>query len=163
MTIYLIGSLKNKEIPAIGVQLRALGYDAFDDWFAPGPEADDFWKKYEESRGRTYAEALKGHAAKHIYEFDKFHLDRADIGLLIMPAGKSAHMELGYMTGSKKPTFVLMDKPDRWDVMYQFASGIFFSMAEALEYFKDRAKVLKEIRKLKRKKRKNHKNKSKPA
>lgn len=144
--IYLIGSLRNKKIPEIGVKIRKLGYDVFDDWFAPGPEADDWWKKYEESRGRTYKEALKGHAARHIFEFDKSHIDASDIGLLIMPAGKSGHLELGYMIGRGKPGYVLMDKPDRWDVMYQFASQIFFDFEEMMKYFKDKKKVLKKPR-----------------
>ena len=131
--IYVIGSLRNENIPTISATLREeTGLEVFDDWFSPGPEADDFWKKYEEARGRTYQEALKGWAGKHVFEFDKFHIDRADIGVLIMPSGKSGHMELGYMIGRGKPCYVLMDVQDRWDVMYQFADGILFSMDELL-------------------------------
>jgi len=48
-----------------------------------------------------------------------------------MPAGKSGHMELGYMIGQGKPCFVYFDKePERWDVMYQFAKEVCFSMEE---------------------------------
>ena len=39
-TIYLIGSLRNPKIPEIGRQLRDLGFDVLDDWFAAGPRAD---------------------------------------------------------------------------------------------------------------------------
>lgn len=138
--IYVIGSLRNEAIPTIGSTLREeTGFEVFDDWFSPGPEADDFWKKYEEARGRTYEEALKGWAGKHVFEFDKHHIDRSDIGVLIMPAGKSGHLELGYMIGCGKPCFVLMDVQDRWDVMYQFADGVFFdfeSLVDALKKFK---------------------------
>jgi nucleoside 2-deoxyribosyltransferase len=120
--IYLIGSLKNKEIPHIANKLRELGFEVFDDWFSPGPEADDFWRDYEHVRGSTYKQALSNYAGKHIYEFDKFHIDRADIGVLIMPAGKSGHMELGYLIGRDKPCFVLFEKePEKWDVMYIFS------------------------------------------
>ena len=137
-TVYLIGSLRNESIPSIGVRLREeTGFEIFDDWFSPGPEADDFWKKYEEARGRTYAEALQGYAGQHVFEFDKFHIDRSDIGVLIMPGGKSAHLELGYMIGCGKKGYVLMDKPDRWDVMYQFATGVFFDMEDLIQELKN--------------------------
>jgi nucleoside 2-deoxyribosyltransferase len=126
-SIYLIGSLRNKMIPTVANSLENLGFDVFDDWFSPGPEADDWWRTYENSRGRTYGDALKGHAATHIYEFDKHHIDRCDIAVLSMPAGKSGHLELGYMLGQGKPGFIVFDEePERWDVMYKFATGIFF-------------------------------------
>lgn len=134
-SIYVIGSLRNDEIPEIATSLRALGLDSFDDWFAAGPEADDYWKKYEEGRGNGYKEALRGHAARHVFEFDKHHLDRCDSALLVLPAGKSGHLELGYVSGSGKPTYILLDRPDRWDVMYQFATEVFMNKEEMLEYF----------------------------
>jgi hypothetical protein len=33
-------------------------------------------------------------------------------------------MELGYIRGQRKPTFILLDSPDRWDVMYKFARRV---------------------------------------
>ena len=127
--VYLIGSLRNPEIPLIGNRLRDEGYDVFDDWFAGGKIADDEWQAYENTRGRSYAQALDGWAAKHVFEFDKHHLDRSDIGVLVMPAGKSGHLELGYMAGKGKTTFILFDKePDRYDVMYQFANRVVFNV-----------------------------------
>lgn len=137
-SIYVIGSLRNDDIPATASELRSLGIDVFDDWYAAGPEADDYWKKYEQEKGLTYQEALKGYAAKHVFEFDKHHLDRCDAALLVLPAGKSGHLELGYVAGSGKPTFILLDEEDvRWDVMYQFATKIFLNKDEMLEYFRN--------------------------
>lgn len=126
-TIYLISSLRNPETPAFANELEELGFEVFSDWFAPGPEADDFWRKYEKAHKRTYAEALKGYAAKHIFEFDKFHLDRCDAVVLLMPAGKSGHLELGYALGKGKPGYMLfLEEPERWDVMLQFCTDVFF-------------------------------------
>lgn len=130
--IYLIGSLRNKKIPHIAREIREkTGLRVFDDWFSPGPEADDFWRKYEKVRGSTYREALTNWAGKHVFEFDHHHVNKSEIGLLIMPAGKSGHLELGYMIGQKKPCFIYFDEePERWDIMYQFCflnkGNIFF-------------------------------------
>jgi nucleoside 2-deoxyribosyltransferase len=132
--IYLIGSLRNEKIPFIANNIRKLGFEVFDDWFSPGPEADEFWRTYEKNRGSSYKQALNNWAGKHIYEFDKHHIDRADIGVLYMPAGKSGHLELGYMIGQGKKCFVLFDEePERWDVMYQFAEAVCFSFDELKE------------------------------
>ena len=63
MNIYLIGSLRNPEVPLISDKLRKEGYEVFDDWYAAGEKADDNWRDYEQQRGRTYVEALSGLAA----------------------------------------------------------------------------------------------------
>lgn len=138
--IYLIGSLRNENVPSLAKEIRELvnnDWEVFDDWFSPGPEADDFWRKYEKVRGSTYKQALNNWAGKHVFEFDKFHIDRSDIGILYMPAGKSGHLELGYMIGKGKRCFILFDKePERWDVMYQFAEDIFFSKEDLFKKLK---------------------------
>lgn len=107
--IYLIGSLRNPQVPIIAQQLRAEGYEVFDDWYAAGPEADDKWRDYERDRGHSYIEALRGHAANHVFSFDKTHLDRADAGVLVLPAGKSGHLELGRLVGTGKPGYILLE------------------------------------------------------
>jgi len=136
--IYLIGSLRNAKINEIAARLREAGHEVFDDWFAAGPEADDYWQKYEIAKGNNYKQGLAGYAAKHVYEFDKYHLDRNDIAILALPAGKSGHLELGYMIGKGKPGYILFDEtmPDRWDVMYQFATGVFFTIADLIDELK---------------------------
>lgn len=134
MKIYLMGSLRNPEIVHIANALREKGFDVFDDWWSAGANADDAWRDYEKQRGRTYGEALQGHAATHIFALDKKHLDLCDVGIMLMPAGKSAHLELGYLLGKGKPGYILFDKePERYDVMYQFATGIFFNLEDLLK------------------------------
>lgn len=124
--IYVIGSLRNPQIVEVGNALREDGFEVFDEWHAGGKEADDEWQRYEKQRGRTYHQALKGHHAHHTFQHDLFHLNRARGGLLVLPAGKSGHMEFGYIVGQGKPGFVLADKaePDRFDLMTQFATSI---------------------------------------
>ncbi len=121
-----MGSLRNKNIPILGNELRTQGFDVFDDWWSNGYEADDWLWEYEKGRGHSYLQALKGFAAQHIFEFDKKHLNRCEAGVLLLPAGKSCHLELGYILGQGKLGYILLDKlPERIDVMYNFASGVF--------------------------------------
>ena len=131
--IYLIGSLQNPQVPEIANEIRkATGEEVFDDWYAAGPEADDYWRDYEKSRGRSYKEGLQGLAARHVFDFDLQHLNRSTRGVLILPAGRSGHLELGYIIGQGKPGYILLDNPDRWDVMYRFAT-VCFTQEELIE------------------------------
>lgn len=132
--IYVIGSLRNPGIPQVSAALRKAGHYVFDDWHAAGPEADDCWKAYEQARGRSYIEALSGHAAQHVFDFDKRHLDDCDTAVLVYPAGKSAHLELGYMLGKGKRGFILLeDGNDRWDVMTKFATGVVATLEDLVK------------------------------
>lgn len=134
--VYLIGSLRNPLVPEVAKAIReATNDEVFDDWYAAGPEADDYWRDYERGRGHSYSDALRGFAAKHVFDFDKFHLDRADVGVLMLPAGKSGHLELGYLSGRGASTYILLDKePERFDVMYQFANrGVYTTLDDLLK------------------------------
>lgn len=138
--IYVIGSLRNPEVPRLAERLRALGHQVHDDWHAPGPETDDFWRAYEKARGRTFVEALKGRHAETVFEYDKRWLTWADTVVMLMPAGKSGHLEFGWAIGQGKEGHILLEpKEDRWDVMYKFATEVwddpdtFFDYMSALE------------------------------
>ena len=140
--IYLMGSLANENIPFIGNRIRKMGFEVYDDWWSPGPLADSYLKHYAKIRGLGYKETLATHAAKHIYQFDKGLMDNADIGVLVMNAGKSAHLELGYFVGCGKPGYILFDKePSKIDIMYQFATDIFFNIEELIEELKKHDKA----------------------
>lgn len=123
-TVYIVGSLRNPQIPIIGNALRSWGYEAFDDWWSASEDADEWWQKHERMKGRTYQEAINGWHAKNVHAFDKYHIDRSDAGLLVMPAGRSGHLEIGHMSGQGKPCYVLFDKePERFDIMFRLCSG----------------------------------------
>jgi nucleoside 2-deoxyribosyltransferase len=134
-SIYIIGSLKNPKIIEIANLIQdSLKVEAFSDWFYAGPEADDAWRDGTKARGLTYKQALNTYSADTIFNFDKHHLDRCDAALLVMPAGKSGHLELGYAIGSGKPGFILFEEiPERYDVMVKFATGVFFNRREMVE------------------------------
>jgi hypothetical protein len=125
--IYLIGALANPEIPHFANRLRKQGFEVFDQWWAPGKFADSYWRNYTKIRGMSYKEALNDYAARHIFEFDVKHLRAADIAVLLAPAGKSAHLELGWHLRGGKPGYILFpSEPRRYDVMIQFCTDYFF-------------------------------------
>lgn len=133
-SIYIVGSLRNPKVLEVAAALRGAGHEVFDDWYSAGEKADDAWQAYSKQRGWSYQEALDGYSAQHVFSFDKKHIDRCDTGLLVLPAGKSGHLELGYMIGRGKEGYILLDgEPERLDVMYAFATRVFSSLDEAKE------------------------------
>ena len=144
MKIYLIGSLRNPKVADLASKLEADLNAAFAphtvevwcDWFGAGYEADDKWQAYETARGRSMVDAIMhGDNAEHVWSYDKKHLDESQIAILMLPAGKSGHLELGYMIGTGKNTVVYFDKePERWDVMYKFCDMLVVGYEDLRDY-----------------------------
>lgn len=138
MKIYLLGSLRNPRVPVVASELRREGFDVFDDWYAAGRDTDEHWQAYEMSRGRTFREALEGHHANTVFALDTKHLIEADAGVLVAPAGKSAHLELGYCAGMGKVNVALFERePERWDVMMKF-TNVVSSLEELKAFLKEK-------------------------
>jgi hypothetical protein len=135
MKIYLIGSLRNPEVPKIANKIREHGYEVFDQWYSAGPNADDHLRDHFVAMGMNHKEILKTAAAVNIFEFDKRHIQASDVVVLLMPAGKSGFLELGWALGQGKQGYILFDQdPERVDVMFQFADDIFYSVTELVEH-----------------------------
>lgn len=132
--VYIGGALANPEIVRITALLKDNSISAFSEWYTPGAEADVKWRDYEIALGYDYRTALKRPAAVNTFTFDKRHIDECDTFLMVLPCGKSAHMELGYAIGKGKRGIIYMpNEPERWDVMYGFADRIVMTDKELLE------------------------------
>ena len=150
--IYIIGSLRSPNPPAVASFLREQlgpGVEVFDDWYAAGEHADDSWRDYEQERGHTFAQALGGYAARHVFEYDRKHLNESDVVVLVLPAGRSGHLEFGWAMGKGKTGIILLEEPrspnakveaapppERWDVMYNFATAVVQKEEELVKMLK---------------------------
>lgn len=73
---------------------------------------------------------------------DMHALQAADATVLVLPCGRSAHLELGYATGSGQRTIVLLDQPmSEPELMYLMNSEICVSLEEVIESLRDRQAV----------------------
>lgn len=141
MKIYIGGSLANARIRELGLTIQhslSLHTRVFNDWAAAHPEADDKWRDYEQEKKHTIQSALRGHAGQQVFNFDRLNLIAADIFVLVLPCGKSAHLEAGFMSGLReagfgKKVYALIDQePQRYDVMYNFFDAVFSTEDELL-------------------------------
>lgn len=133
--VYIGGRLAEPLIVEVTKTLTAAGFDAFSEWYTPGPEADVLWRDYEMALGFNYREALKRPSAQNTFNFDKRFIEVSDAFVMLFPAGRSAHLELGYAKGIGKKCIIYMPDgdPERWDVMYNFADAIVYTQEELLE------------------------------
>lgn len=125
MNIYITGSMRGERVLSAATALRTAGHRIFVDWFMPGPRADEWWRLRAMELGHTYSTALRSAHAKHVFEFDMHWLGWCDAAVMVMPCGKSAWAEMGWLRGQGKPVWVWLETPDpeRWDIMLQLASG----------------------------------------
>jgi len=63
---------------------------------------------------------------KKAFAEDKKWLDWCDTCILLLPSGRSAHLEAGYVKGCGKKFYIYGEfLHSEWDVMYGFADGLY--------------------------------------
>lgn len=85
--------------------------------------SEDFWK------------VLGNEEARGIFRRDMTYLRNADIVILLLPSGKSAHLELGFACGLGKDAYVVLNGVFEPEITYLMAgeSGIVGTMKEMLD------------------------------
>lgn len=125
MKIYTASSWRNERYPAVVNALEAEGHEVYD-FRNPWDEGAAFnWEQidpnWENWGARGFAEALEHPLAERGFKSDKAGMDWADVCVLILPSGKSSHMEAGYMAGKGKPVHILLDG-GRPELTYKLAN-----------------------------------------
>ena len=85
----------------------------------------------------TEITAQKEDRIRKVFEEDKKWIDWADAVLLILPSGKSAHLEAGYAKGTGKIVVAYSNSfpLGEFEVMYGFMDLVSDSKVETLAYF----------------------------
>lgn len=128
--IYVASSWRNTIQPLIVGVLRAAGHEVYD-FRAPAPdnagfawsEIDPDWQNWTPDQFIT--DLYSGHPAiVRGFGFDKAALDWCDTCVLVLPSGRSAHLEAGYCAGQGKLVLAYLH-PDRFEpeLMYLLGNG----------------------------------------
>ena len=67
---------------------------------------------------------------------DKLALQMADVTVLVLPCGRSAHLELGYAAGQGQHIAILMLEPNEPELMYLLCDRVCLSMDELLSWLR---------------------------
>jgi hypothetical protein len=132
VNIYVASSWRNELQPSVVRGLRALGYSVYDfrDHGFGWRQIDKEWESWTPSEARGM---LLHSLAQAGFARDKTALDQCDVCVLVLPCGRSAHLELGYAIGQGKPGIVFWPSdlhPYEPDLMYLLAQYVVVSSSE---------------------------------
>lgn len=144
MRIYVATSWKNELQPMVVEYLRLLEHEVYD--FRNPKEGDEgfHWKQVserplEEWTHDYWKQVLQHPRAEEGFQNDMSALHWCDACLLVMPCGRSAHMELGWAAASGRHTAVMVPPghPVEPDLMVKMTSGgLLFGMEEVRQWLK---------------------------
>lgn len=137
--IYVASSWRNTIQPSVVIALRDAGHEVYD-FRSPTAGEDGFaWTNIDTNwlnwTPEHFAEVLKtnDYAAKG-FGLDKAALEWCDTVVMVLPCGRSAHLELGYIAGQGKDSYILLNE-DKFEpeLMYLLNTACANSIQEIIE------------------------------
>lgn len=134
--IYVASSWRNLYQPEVVRFLREQGHEVYDFRHPEGrtgfqwSEIDENWQKWAVSRYRT---ALEHPIACAGFKSDFDAMQWADVCVLVLPCGRSAHSEAGWMKGAGKKVIVYQPCDEEPELMYKLFDGICLCDVELLD------------------------------
>ena len=81
-----------------------------------------------------YKQGLQHHSSKRQFQADLDALNWADTCLLVLPCGRSAHTEAGWLKGAGKKVIVYIPEMQEAELMYKLFDLISDSLEEVNQY-----------------------------
>ena len=137
MKIYVASSWRNPGQPVVVDVLRQAGHEVYD-FRHPTPQDNGFhwseidpnWRNWEPE---AYIEGLKHPLADDGFGKDMCGLNWSEATVLVLPCGRSAHLEAGYAAGQGKPVIILLDVGFEPELMYKMAWRCVTDLRELIE------------------------------
>lgn len=138
MRVYVASSWRNTHQPTVVEVLRGAGHDVYDFRHPPGGDHLGFkWSAVDPDWRRwgpyTFRHALSHRIACAGFRADFEAMCASEAFVLVMPCGRSSHLELGWAAGYGKHTIVLLDGHSEPELMYKLADTIAVDLDEVLE------------------------------
>ena len=149
--VYVASSWRNADQPAVVAALEAAGIDCYD-FRHPAEGNEGFsWRQVGSTSGYdgpgitpkgqdlvdvdTYRRMLDHPRAVHGFDLDFAAMMRADAFVLVLPCGRSAHLELGWAVGAGKRTAIILEDPAEPELMFRMVDFLAHDVDEVLEWF----------------------------
>lgn len=136
MKVYVASSWRNSHQPHVVKLLREMGHEVYD-FRNPEPGDHGFaWsdldRAWETWTPDVYVAMLDHALACRGFLKDYTAMKEADACVLVLPCGRSAHLEAGYFVGAGKPLVIYYPATDRVEpeLMYRMASQVVTTHAE---------------------------------
>ena len=135
--IYVASSWRNKYYPEVVNALRAAGHEVYDFRNPPHGGNGFHWTDIDEDAPNwtfgQYAEGLHHRLAEKQFSADLEALEWADTCVLVLPCGRSAHTEAGWMAGAGKRVIAYIPEMVEPELMYKLFDGVVGSINDLLQ------------------------------
>ena len=135
--IYVASSWRNPYFPDVVNRLRAAGHEVYDFRNPPHGGAGFHWTDIDPDAPNwtyaQYAEGLRHPLAERQFQADIDALTWADTCVLVLPCGRSAHTEAGWMAGAGKRVIAYIPEMVEPELMYKLFAGVAGSLDELVE------------------------------
>ena len=126
--IYVASSWRNPFFPQVVERLRQEGHEVYDFRNPPHGGQGFHWTDIDENAPHwtfgQYAEGLHHPLAERQFLADREALDWADTCVLVLPSGRSAHTEAGYLAGAGRRVIVFIPEMVEPELMYKLFDGV---------------------------------------
>ena len=135
--VYVASSWRNPHQPEVVQALRDAQIEVYDFRNPPGgtgfawSEIDPAWESWT---AEEYVAALDHPRAREGFKSDMDALQRATHVVLVLPAGRSAHLELGWAAGAARSTVILTRDGEEPELMGRMADFITDKLSEVIDW-----------------------------
>lgn len=138
MKIYVASSWRNEYQPQVVEALRAIGHEVYD--FRNPPNGTGFsWSevdpKWEQWTTEEYRKALDHPTSIRGFNSDFDGMKWADACVMVLPCGRSANTEAGWMKGAGKKVYVFSPIAQEPELMYKLYDGVIANIDELNNVF----------------------------
>ena len=125
---YVASSWRNNLQPIVVERLRSAGLDIYD-FRNPEPgdhgfhwsDIDPAWQEWNAAR---FVKALNHPIAERGYGLDMEAMQESRSCVLVLPCGRSAHLEAGWFAGAGRPLYIFQPDDIEPELMYKMATSI---------------------------------------
>jgi len=149
MKIYVASSWRNLRHPDIVAALKETGHSVYDfrhpsdgvTGFA-WSEIDPDWQSWTAAE---YRAGLDHPLAREGFRRDMDALRTCDVCVLVLPCGRSAHLEAGWAIGAGRPTAILTRDGEEPELMARMADVV-VDLTELLAWVRGMAAIIDDLR-----------------
>ena len=135
--IYVASSWRNKYYSKVVDTLHQAGHEVYDFRNPPHGGAGFHWTDVDENAPnwtfREYAEGLHHPLAERQFAADLEALQWADTCVLVLPCGRSAHTEAGWMAGAGKRVIAYIPETVEPELMYKLFDAVVGDLDELVK------------------------------
>lgn len=140
MKIYVASSWRNPFQPEVVELLRNLGHEVYDfrnpaegNYGFAWSDIDEDWQNWTPE---AYVQAMSHPVAEDGFKSDFDAMKWADCCVMVLPCGRSANTEAGWMKGAGKTVYVFQPTQQEPELMYKIHDGILTSFEQLEAQFK---------------------------